>query len=71
MKRGTRRALLVLGTILAMGIVLAGTAVAQSQGGSFRIVRPEAPPSGCLEEHRARRRYDPVVRTGGGHGGGA
>jgi hypothetical protein len=41
--------LLILGTILALGIVLAGTAVAQSQGGSFRIVRPEAPPSGCLE----------------------
>ena len=52
MKRGTRRALLVLGTILAMGIVLAGTAAAQSQGGSFRIVRPEAPPSGCLEDAR-------------------
>jgi hypothetical protein len=49
MKRGTRRALLVLGIILAMGIVLAGTAVAQSQGGSFRIVRPEVAPSGCLE----------------------
>jgi hypothetical protein len=52
MKRGTRRALLVLGTILAMGIVLAGTAVAQSGGGAFRIVRPEAPPSGCLEGAR-------------------
>jgi hypothetical protein len=52
MKRGTRRALLVLGTILAMGIILAGTAAAQSQGGSFRIVRPEAPPSGCLEGAR-------------------
>jgi hypothetical protein len=49
MKRGTRRTLLVLGTILAMGIVLAGTAAAQSQGGSFRIVRPEVLPSGCLE----------------------
>ena len=52
MKRGTRRALLVLGTILAMGIILAGTAAAQSQGGSFRIVRPVAPPSGCLEGAR-------------------
>ena len=52
MKRGTRRTLLVLGTILALGIVLAGTAAAQSQGGSFRIVRPEAPPSGCLEGAR-------------------
>jgi hypothetical protein len=52
MKRGTRRALLVLGTILAMGIILAGTAAAQSQGGSFRIIRPESPPSGCLEGSR-------------------
>jgi hypothetical protein len=52
MTRGTRGALLVLGMILAMGIILAGTAVAQSQGGSFRIVRPEAPPSGCLEGAR-------------------
>ena len=52
MKRGTRRTLLVLGTILALGIVLAGTAAAQSQGGSFRIVRPVAPPSGCLEGTR-------------------
>ena len=52
MKPSTRRALLVLGTILALGIILAGTAAAQSQGGSFRIVRPEAPPSGCLEGAR-------------------
>jgi hypothetical protein len=52
MKRGTRRALLVLGTILALGIILAGTAAAQSQGGSFRIIRPESPPSGCLEGAR-------------------
>ena len=52
MKRRTRRALLVLGVILAMGLILAGTAVAQSQRGSFRIVRPEAPPSGCLEGTR-------------------
>jgi hypothetical protein len=35
-----------------MGIDLVGTAAAQSQGGSFRIVRPEAPPSGCLEGAR-------------------
>jgi hypothetical protein len=52
MKRGTRLTLLVLGTILAMGIILAGTAAAQSQGGSFRIVRPVAPPNGCLEGTR-------------------
>ncbi|HEX5850102.1 MAG TPA: hypothetical protein VFY59_12980, partial [Rubrobacter sp.] len=48
----TRRALLVMGLILALGLILAGTAMAQSQGGSFRIVRPEAPPSGCLEGTR-------------------
>ena len=52
MRQGTRRTLLVLGMILAMGIILAGTAVAQSAGGSFRIVRPENPPSGCLEGAR-------------------
>ena len=52
MKPRTRRLLLVLGTILALGIVLAGTAVAQSQGGSFRIVRPVAAPGGCLEGAR-------------------
>jgi hypothetical protein len=51
-KPRTRRTLLVLGTILALGIVLAGTAVAQSQGGSFRIVRPVAAPDGCLEGAR-------------------
>jgi hypothetical protein len=51
-KPRTRRTLLVLGTILALGIVVAGTAVAQSQGGSFRIVRPVAAPDGCLEGAR-------------------
>jgi hypothetical protein len=52
MKRKTRRVLLVLGAILALGIVLAGTAAAQAQGGSFRIVRPVAAPDGCLEGAR-------------------
>lgn len=52
MKLGTRRILLVLGTILALGIILAGTAAAQSRGGSFRIVRPVAAPDGCLEGAR-------------------
>ena len=62
MKRGTRRILLLLGTILVGGI-LAGTAAAQSQGGSFRIVRPVAAPSGCLEGARggvAIRSFGPV-----------
>ena len=52
MKPRTRHALLVLGTILAVGIILAGAAAAQTQGGSFRIVRPVAAPSGCLEGAR-------------------
>ena len=52
MKPKTRRVLLVLVTILALGIVLAGTAVAQSQGGSFRVVRPVDAPNGCLEGAR-------------------
>ena len=49
MRVGIRRALLVLGTFLALGIVLAGTAVAGGKHKSFRIVRPVAAPSGCLE----------------------
>jgi hypothetical protein len=49
MKPGIRRTLLVLGTILALGIVLAGTAVAGGKGNTFRIVRPVVAPSGCLE----------------------
>jgi len=61
MKRGTRRTLLVLGTILAMGIILAGTAVAQSQGGSFRIVRPVEAPDGCLK----RATGDVTIRSFG------
>ena len=62
MKRGTRRALLVLGTILAMGIILAGTAAAQSQGGSFRIVRPEAPPADASKARAATLRSTPSDR---------
>jgi hypothetical protein len=49
MKPGIRRVVLVLGTILALGIVLAGTAAAGAKNTSFRIVRPVAAPSGCLE----------------------
>jgi hypothetical protein len=52
MKLGTRRVLLVMGTIIALGVILAGTAVAQNQAGSFRIVRPVAAPTGCLEGAR-------------------
>lgn len=42
--------LLLLGVALLVGGILAGTAAAQSQGGPFRMVRPEEPPSGCLED---------------------
>ena len=49
MRPGIGRMLLVLGTILALGIVLAGTAVAGGKNTSFRVVRPVAAPSGCLE----------------------
>lgn len=52
MKPRTRRMLLILGTILVLGIILAGTAAAQSGRGSFRIVRPVAAPDGCLEDTR-------------------
>ena len=49
MKPQVRRMLLVLGTILALGIILAGTAAAGAKNNSFRIVRPVAAPNGCLE----------------------
>lgn len=52
MKPGTRRTLLLLGAILALGGILAGTAAAQVKGTSFKVVRPVAAPSGCLEEAR-------------------
>ena len=53
------RMLLVLGTILALGIVLAGTAVAAARNNTFRVVRPVAAPSGCLEGARG----DVAVRS--------
>ena len=67
MKPGIRRMLLVVGTILALEIVLAGTAVAGAKDNSFRIVRPVAAPSGCLEGAWWRR--DPLPRTRGGDDG--
>ncbi|MBA2713704.1 MAG: hypothetical protein H0U55_09160 [Rubrobacteraceae bacterium] len=39
--------------------MLAATAVAQAKGNSFRVVRPVAAPSGCLEEARG----DVEIRT--------
>jgi len=52
MKPGIRRMLLVLGAILALGIVLVGTAAAAAKNNSFRIVRPVDAPNGCLEGSR-------------------
>ncbi len=52
MKSRSRRMLLLLGVAILVGGILAGTAAAQSQGGSFRIVRPVAAPNGCLEGAR-------------------
>lgn len=52
MKPRTRGVLLVLGTVLALGIIFAATAAAQAKGKTFRVVRPVDAPSGCLEEAR-------------------
>lgn len=45
--------------MFALGIILAAAAVAQAKGNSFRVVRPVAAPSGCLEEARG----DVEIRT--------
>ncbi len=46
----TRRVLLILGAALILGVVIAGTAAAQSGGRSFRMLRPEDAPQDCLED---------------------
>ncbi len=46
----TRRVLLILGAALILGVVIAGTAAAQSGGRSFRMLRPENAPQDCLED---------------------
>ena len=47
-----RRMPLILGAILVLGVLLAGTVAAQSKNSSFRMVRPMAAPQGCLEDAR-------------------
>lgn len=56
----SRRALLALVAVLALGVILAGGAVAQAGGSSFRVVRPVAAPDGCLERARGEVAIRPI-----------